>query len=76
MSDVSRYRVYVEPLAQRLGGGFVGYAPDLAGCIGDGDTPQEALAATYDAISCWLEGAEEAGLPIPMPATMQVLQAG
>ncbi|WP_234024849.1 type II toxin-antitoxin system HicB family antitoxin [Tsuneonella amylolytica] len=54
-ADVRDYRVYVEPLIERLGGGFVAYAPELRGCIADGETPQEALAAIYDAIECWLE---------------------
>ena len=67
MTDVSHYRVFVEPLAERLGGGFVSYAPELAGCIADGETPEEALAAIYDAIGCWLEGAEEMSEAIPVP---------
>lgn len=67
MTEVSQFRVFVEPLAKHLGGGYVSYAPDLAGCIADGETPEEALAAIYDAIGCWLEGAEEASEPIPVP---------
>ncbi len=67
MIDVHRYRVYVEPLVDRLGGGFVAYAPDLPGCIADGADPREALEAIYDAIACWLEPDEEmapAGMPL------------
>jgi antitoxin HicB len=67
MIDVSQYRVFVEPLASHLGGGFVSYAPELPGCIADGDSPDQALAAIYDAIECWIEGAQEDGGHIPSP---------
>jgi antitoxin HicB len=67
MIHVSQYPVFVEPLAEHLGGGFVSYAPELAGCVADGETPEEALNAIYDAIGCWLEGAEEMSEPIPVP---------
>ena len=63
--DVRRYRVFVEPLAPGLGGGFVSYAPDLMGCVSDGATPDEALHNIYDAIGCWLETAIERGEHIP-----------
>lgn len=65
--DVKSYRVYVEPLAQRLGGGFVSYAPQLKGCISDGSTPEEALHNIYDAIDCWIESAVAHGESIPEP---------
>ena len=55
MIDVHKYRVFVEPLVERLGGGFIAYAPELPGCMSDGETPQEALESIYDAIECWLE---------------------
>ncbi len=72
MSIAAQYRVYVEPLAAHLGGGFVAYAPELIGCLADGATPKEALDSVYDAIECWIEGAEEAGRPIPGPKHMTV----
>ena len=67
MSVAADYRVYVEPLAAHLGGGFVAYAPELNGCLADGETPKQALDAVYDAIDCWIEGAREAGKPVPEP---------
>ena len=63
--DVYSYRVFVEPLVEKLGSGFVAYAPDLTGCVSDGETPDEALHNVYDAIRCWLEAAQEKGLKIP-----------
>lgn len=70
MMKVHDHRVYVEPLASALGGGFVSYAPDLKGCISDGATPEEALRNIYDAIQCWLDAAaEEAALQSQTAAT-------
>ena len=67
-TDAYSYRVYVEPLAPHLGGGFVSFAPELKGCISDGNTPADALSNIYDAIACWLEAARERGERLPEPA--------
>jgi antitoxin HicB len=67
--DVHSYRVFVEPLVARLGGGFVAYAPDLLGCVSDGETPDEALHNIYDAIGCWVEAALENGEQIPVASS-------
>lgn len=69
--DVRQYRVYVEPLPERLGGGFVAYAPDLRGCISDGETPDEALANIYDAVGCWIDAAVVAGESVPLPVALR-----
>jgi hypothetical protein len=37
------YRVLIEPLVPEDGGGFVATAPDLPGCMSDGETPEDAL---------------------------------
>ncbi|HMG47553.1 MAG TPA: type II toxin-antitoxin system HicB family antitoxin [Allosphingosinicella sp.] len=65
--DVRNFRVFVEPLAPHLGGGFVSYAPELKGCVSDGATPAEALDNIYDAIACWLAAARERGEALPVP---------
>lgn len=65
--SVYQYRVYVEPLAASLGGGFVSYAPELKGCLSDGATPEEALRNIYDAIESWIDAARESGEPVPEP---------
>ncbi len=67
--EARSYRVFVEPLAGDLGGGFVAYAPDLMGCVSDGETPGEALHNIYDAITCWLDSARENGVAIPRAST-------
>jgi antitoxin HicB len=65
--DVRQYRVYVEPLADDLGSGFVSYAPELKGCMSDGQDPDEALRNIYDAISCWIADAQRVGEAVPLP---------
>jgi antitoxin HicB len=69
--DVRKFRVFVEPLAPHLGGGFVSYAPELKGCVSDGATPAEALDNIYDAIASWLAAAVERGETPPAPAIVQ-----
>jgi len=69
--DVRDYRVFVERLAPHLGGGFVSYAPELMGCVSDGETPNDALHNIYDAIGCWIEAARDQGQPIPIPGVVR-----
>ncbi len=69
--DVRSFRVFVQPLAADLGGGFVSYAPDLKGCVSDGETPDEALRNIYDAIACWMEAALERGEKLPVPSLVR-----
>ena len=66
--DARDYRVFVERLAPHLGGGFVSYAPELMGCVSDGETPDEALRNIYDAIESWIDAARERGERVPQPA--------
>jgi len=46
---------------------FVAEVPELAGCMADGATRQEALANVEVVISEWLETARELGRSIPEP---------
>lgn len=69
--NVLDYRVFVEPLAPGLGGGFVSYAPELLGCVSDGGSPDEALRNIYDAIASWIDAAQENGEPVPVPAAVR-----
>jgi predicted RNase H-like HicB family nuclease len=62
------YHVEVRPLLPHLGGGFVAFAPDLTGCLSDGETPDEALRNLDDAILCWLETAQAEHRHIPRAA--------
>jgi predicted RNase H-like HicB family nuclease len=46
---------------------FVAEVPELAGCMADGATYQEAVANAEIAIQEWIETAKELGRPIPEP---------
>ena len=46
---------------------FIAEVPELAGCMADGATYQEALANAEIAIQEWIETAKELGRPIPEP---------
>jgi predicted RNase H-like HicB family nuclease len=61
------YPVIIERMDPEDGSGFVAYAPDLPGCMSDGETYAEAAANVQDAIACWIEAAVEMGRPIPEP---------
>ena len=68
MSAAARYPITIRPLSEAEGGGFLAFAPDLPGCMSDGESPAQALANVYDAIACWIEGAEELGHRVPAPS--------
>ena len=46
---------------------FLAEVPELAGCMADGQTYQEALKNAEVAIDEWIETAKELGRPIPEP---------
>lgn len=57
--------------------GFGAYVPDLPGCIAVGDTQDEVLDLIQEAIDFHIEGLQDHGDPVPLPAsTAQVVQVG
>jgi len=66
------YPVLIEPLPREDGGGFVATAPDLPGCMSDGETPEDALANVRDAIAAWIDEARALGRPVPQPSRRHV----
>lgn len=46
---------------------FIAEVPELAGCMADGETYQEALANAEIVIQEWIEIAKELGRTIPEP---------
>jgi predicted RNase H-like HicB family nuclease len=46
---------------------FIAEVPELAGCLADGETYQEALANVEIIIQEWIETAKELGRKIPEP---------
>ena len=65
---IYRYRIALRPLGEAEGGGWLAEVPELRGCMSDGETPQQAIDNVMDAITCWIEAAEEDGRPVPVPA--------
>jgi predicted RNase H-like HicB family nuclease len=61
------YAIRIERLAASDGGGYLATAPDLPGCMSDGETPEEALANIQDAIASWLDEARRLGREPPAP---------
>lgn len=57
----------IRPLTEEDGGGFLALAPELPGCMLDGETPHEALENVYEAILGWIEAAREMGRSVPEP---------
>ena len=66
---IYRYLISLRPLSAEDGGGWLAEAPELPGCMSDGDTPQHAVENLMDAITCWIEAAEEDGRQVPSPAS-------
>ncbi|MBR2216150.1 MAG: type II toxin-antitoxin system HicB family antitoxin [Selenomonadaceae bacterium] len=58
---------YQEVIVSAKEGGYVGYIPELKGCITQAETRQGILDMLEDAKKCWLEAALEDGLDIPEP---------
>jgi len=46
---------------------FVADVPELPGCMAHGDTQESALRSIQEAMSGWIEVAQELGRPIPEP---------
>jgi antitoxin HicB len=66
--NIYDYPVQIEPLSKEDGGGFVAFAPDLPGCMSDGETQEEAIRNLHDAITAWCEQAIAMGREIPPPS--------
>lgn len=63
--EIYGFQVIVRTLSEEDGSGFLAEFPDVAGCYGDGDTPEEALNDAKSALDSWLETAKEFGDPLP-----------
>jgi len=67
MIDAKTYPVEIRPLDD--GEGWLATFPDLPGCMGDGATPEAAIADGFEAAGAWLSVAQECGDQIPKPST-------
>ena len=65
MTPAIRYEIII--YWSKADGAFVAEVPELPGCMADGSTYREALAAAEVVVAEWLETATELGRPIPEP---------
>jgi predicted RNase H-like HicB family nuclease len=65
MTPESRYEIVL--YWSKADGAYIAEVPELAGCMADGATRQEAIAAAEVVIAEWIETAKELGRPIPEP---------
>lgn len=70
MTRKAKYAIVVEPLDAKDGGGWLASVPALPGCMGDGETPEAALADAEAAITEWLAAAEQLGRDVPGSASL------
>ena len=66
----TEYAIMVEPLSEADGGGWLATVPALPGCMGDGDTPEAALADAEGAIVEWHAAAKQLGREVPGPGSL------
>ncbi len=59
------FAIAVESLSQADGDGWIARVPSLPGCMGDGETPEEALANAERAIEEWLDAAKALDRDLP-----------
>ncbi|MDJ1006614.1 MAG: type II toxin-antitoxin system HicB family antitoxin [Paracoccaceae bacterium] len=69
MSDALDYAIVLVKLEEEDGGGYLGFVPDLPGCMSDGETQEEALANTKDALNEWISAQKEREAEIPYPGS-------
>jgi antitoxin HicB len=62
------YPFIVRPLSADDGGGFMVEFPDLPGCMGDGETVEDAITDGFSAVKSWIKTAKMENRSIPKPA--------
>jgi antitoxin HicB len=67
VASADSYHIEIFALSTADGGGFVAIAPDLPGCISDGETQEEAIANLHRAIDEWIAEARTMGRKVPEP---------
>ncbi len=59
---------------QEADGGYVVSVPALPGCISQGNTHDEALVNTKEAITAYVEALKKVGEPIPKDAGFEIVE--
>lgn len=65
------YPFTIRPLSKEEGGGYLVEFPDLPGCMADGETVEEAIAESRDALTSWIETCKSEGDEIPQPSNAE-----
>ena len=68
MNSKLEYPMVIRPLSAEEGSGYLAEFPDLAGCMADGETIEDAIKEAQDALNSWLKTATEFGDPLPRPS--------
>jgi antitoxin HicB len=69
MSDPRLYPCRTAPIPPEDGGGYVASFPDIPGCLGVGDTPEEAIADAQQALLACLDALKAVDRAPPLPST-------
>ena len=67
---MSDYPVVIRRLSADEGGGYLAEAPDLPGCIADGEAEAEVIQNIASAIDEWIDEAHRLGRKIPDPSAL------
>ncbi|WP_423209048.1 type II toxin-antitoxin system HicB family antitoxin [Paracoccus yeei] len=67
-NDSMKYALIVEPAGDGEDG-FYAFFPDLPGCMGDGDTPESAIADAREAFDAWMQIQAERVEELPQPGS-------
>ena len=67
-----RFPIAIEPGTETTAFGVA--VPDLPGCFSAGDTLDEAIANTEEAVAAWIDAALDAGEAVPSPSALDRLR--
>ena len=65
--EIDQYSFVVRPLTAEEGSGFLCEFPDVPGCLGDGETPEEAIRDGRLALTAALKTLSDLGRDSPNP---------
>jgi len=68
MSDPAAYPYSVAPISPEEGGGYVASFLDVPGCLGVGNTPQEAIEDGQKALFACLDALKAVDRELPVPS--------
>ena len=66
------YKIILEPDPED--GGYVAHCPALPGCYSQGDTREEAITNTREAIGAYVESLKKDGLPVPQDVDSEIVR--